>query len=158
MKKISCLAIFGLFLLVSCTKHLPILPKPPVEPLTKKEMLIKYGWKVDELWHNEGEVNTHYHRGVENTTNVPYDVLRFKFNADGTGTHINQFGQTLPYTWEFATEDMRNIKFVLNGYTQYNWSLVEITEAAITWTVPMEFDGNQMLESARMVPDTTLVK
>lgn len=79
-----------------------------------KKIRVSKSWKVDELLHNVNCQNSHYKRGVENTTGITYDVLRFTFNANGTGTHINQDGTVYTTTWKFLTSDDRHLEIILN--------------------------------------------
>ena len=115
-------------------------------------MLVGKSWKVDELLHNVSCQNSHYKRGGENTTGITYDVLRFTFNANGTGTHINQDGTVYTTAWRFLTSDDRNLEISLNGGSTFEWNLVEITDSTVHGTVAFINKESPMLESFRLIP------
>jgi hypothetical protein len=95
--------------------------------LTKEQILVEKSWKVDRLHHVIGCAYSNYINGGQNTTGINYDILRFKFDANGTGTHINQLGINYTFTWQFAA-DKRSITITLTSPTtsSYTWEMVEI--------------------------------
>jgi hypothetical protein len=58
--------------------------------LTKDQILVQKIWRVDQLHNSLNGVYASYFNGGANTTGVNYDNLRYTFNADGTGTYIDQ--------------------------------------------------------------------
>ena len=151
MKKVLALFAMALIILISCEKETHT-PQNPF--LSKAEILVKGTWQVDEVMHNISCENTHYIRNISNTTGVDYDKLRFTFKADGSGTHVDQFGATHSLSWEFVSSDKRNIKLTIldSSPVVYNWNLVEITNDAVHATVSIILEKTQVLESFRMVP------
>jgi hypothetical protein len=150
MKKMLFISALSFVLFLSCEKENP--KNPPTTQLSKKEILVSKSWEVDELLHNVSCENSHYMRGGENTTGITYDVLRFTFNANGTGTHINQDGTAYTTTWQFLTNDDRNLRISLNGGSTFDWNLVEITDSTVHGTVSFITEGSNILESFRLVP------
>lgn len=137
-------------LFTSCTKT----TTPPEDKhLTKKEILVQKPWKVDELIHNISGTNTQYIRGGINTTGIDYDLLRFVFKADGTGSHTDQFGNTYSLTWKFLTPAEQDLELTVNlpTTTTYQWNLVEIADTTLHATVKIQDNKfGDILESFRM--------
>lgn len=126
------------------------------KPLTKKEILVQKPWQVDELWHHILGVNSHYIRNTFNNTNVPYENLRFVFNADGSGTTTQQDGTVYPTTWELLGSDQRNLQLSVtyssSSTISYQWHMVEIAGNYLHATVELEVSGDpNNLEAFRLV-------
>ena len=139
--------------LSACTKESD--PEPPViaKPLSKDEILVQKSWQVDELHHVINSKYTSYVRNKSNNTGTNYDVLRFTFKADGTGTHVDASGTSLPITWQFVDGNKRTIRLVLNGSTNYTWNMVEIAENFLHATAaPLIVAGNpDNVEAFRLI-------
>src|SRR2546423_13678461 len=86
---LTTFAISIILFQISCSK--PAHGEPPPTSLTKEQILVQKTWKVDQLLHVISCQYSSYIDGGANTTGVPYENLRFKFNADGTGNHVDQF-------------------------------------------------------------------
>ena len=113
--------------------------------------MVEKTWQVDDLLHVISGQISHYVRGGTNNTGINYDVMRFVFKADGSGTTIQANGITYPLTWQFATADQRNIQLTVNS-TTYTWNLVEIAGNYLHATAPLLIAGNpNNLESFRLV-------
>jgi hypothetical protein len=152
MKKLFLLAALSFSLLASCTKEKDdSLVKNSNLLLSKTEMLTQQTWWVDELYHRLNVGTSHYKRNGENTTGITYDNMRFTFNADGSGTHVDQNGNILSLFWEFTGGGERNILLNVGGLS-YQWSLVEITEEAVHATVAVTVNSEDILESFRLQP------
>lgn len=152
MKISKLLLVFSLAVLLGCEKEKDCpAPEPPPQPLSKTEMLIKYTWQVDELMHMVSCQNTSYVRGGSNTTGTNYNVMRFTFNANGTGTHTSETGQTYTTAWQFASANERKIALTVNTSTpiSFQWNMVEITDSAVHATVAI---NGPILESFRLTP------
>jgi len=96
----------------------------PAAVLTNAQRLVANRWKVGEAWQHVNGVTTHYVRGVSDNTGNNYDVIRYQFNADGTGTTIDPQGNTYNITWQFTTTDQENLRITVNGNVVYNYGLV----------------------------------
>ena len=96
-------------------------------PLTKEQILVQKKWKVDQLHSSLSGVYASYFNGGTNTTGINYDNLRYTFNADGTGTYIDQNNTSHIMTWEFTSTDKREMKVTITGSSAPDvWQMVEI--------------------------------
>lgn len=142
------LAFFVATMSQSCKKE-----KDPVEPpvLTKKEILVKNTWQVDEIQRSIEGVNSYYIKGGTNTTGVNYNLIRLTFNNDGTGSYIDEVGISHTTTWKFTSANEYNMELKVGppSAQTFNWTLVEITEKALYNTTAV---GSDVLVSARYIP------
>lgn len=124
-------------------------------PATRSEILVSKTWKVDKLHH---VINNQYSSfdlasGL-NTTGVPYDVLRFKFNADGTGTHVNQTGNNYNLTWAFTDAAQRKLRITVDFSPSitYEWDMVELNGSYLHASTQLTVSGSSdNLETFRLV-------
>lgn len=137
---------------LSCTKEAH--SQTAASTLTKEQILVQKTWKVDQLYHVISCQYSSYIDGEANTTGIPYETLRFKFNADGTGTHVDQFGTTHAMTWQFTSADKRILQLTipdLNPST-FSWQMVEIAGNYLHATVNLIVGANSNnLESFRLI-------
>jgi len=124
---------------------------PPVVALTRSQVLVKYNWQVDEIWRNIAGVNSHYVRNGVNTTGTNYTQMRLMFNADSTGTYIDEGGTSHATTWKFTSADQHNMQLNVGApsATTFTWNLVEISDSTFTSVTPV---GTNTLVTARYVP------
>lgn len=124
------------------------LPEPI---LSKKMLLVKPKWQVDEVIRNINGTNSHYIRGGINDTGVNYDLIELTFNNDGSGTYQDEVGVTHPITWQFTSSDNRNLQLNIGPpyATSFEWNLVEIAPDALHNTTAV---GGGILVSARYRP------
>ncbi|HEX2533143.1 MAG TPA: hypothetical protein VHK69_05380, partial [Chitinophagaceae bacterium] len=103
-----------------------ITANPPA--LTRTQMLTQQQWRVHEVYSNSSCVNTHYLLNGAGNTGANYGALRFKFNADGTGTHTDTEGRNFTISWAFTSADERNIRITINAANPvvYDWNQVEL--------------------------------
>lgn len=135
---------------MSCSK--PAKAEPPVE--SREDILVKRTWKVDELHHEIGCAYTYYINGGINTTGIPYENLRFKFNSDGTGTHVDQLGTSHSITWNFGSADKRSLDLTIPdfGSITYHWRMVELSGNYLLATVNLVIGGDaNNMESFRLI-------
>ncbi len=148
--KILFFSILMSTLVVACKKDKN--PDPTPEPvLTKKQLLVKSKWQVDEVLRNISGSNSHYKRGGVNDTGVNYDLIELTFNTDGTGVYQDEVSVSHPITWQFTSSDNRNMKLNIGPPypISFDLSLVEITADAFHNTTPV---GTDILVSARYAP------
>ena len=123
---------------------------------TRLAILTAKTWQVDELIHVISSQISHYVRGGINNTGINYDIMRFIFKGDGSGTTIQANGITYPLTWQFTGPDQRNIQLTVNS-TTYTWNLVEISGNYLHASSPLLIAGNpNNLESFRLIQIQTL--
>jgi hypothetical protein len=141
--------------LMSCTKTTTPTPAPPeVKQLTKTEILTQKPWQVEELIHDISSTNTQYIRGGINTTGINYDLMRFVFKADGTGSHTDQTGSTYSLTWHFVSTAQQDLEMTVNlpTTTTYQWNLLQIADSTVNATVKIKDNKyGDILESFRLV-------
>lgn len=129
-------------------------PESQQPSLTKEQILVQKTWKVDQLHHViDGEYSS-YIDGGANTTNIPYEKLRFTFKEDGTGTHVDQSGVTHNFTWQFSTSDKRNITLNVSTLTPsiFNWEMVEIAGKHLHASVRLTINENSNnIETFRLI-------
>lgn len=125
-------------------------------PMSKTQMLAKNAWMIDETYYFTNGVTTHYKRGGENNTGANYDIVRFTFKVDGTGTNTDGNGEVHQIKWSFSTPEQGDMNLTIYQNPVYvtSWSLVNISESAIYQT-NAELVGPT--ESAKLVP-ATIVK
>jgi hypothetical protein len=145
-------AIAGFVLIVisssSCKKE----TTATVTSLTKTQILVQQSpWEIQELDLDSTGSITQYIRGGISTTADNYSVVRFTFNADGTGSYTDVLGVTSTLNWLFTTQDQSNIQFNINSSPVYNptWSLVGISDSSIVQT---NYQSSLVIESAKLVP------
>lgn len=109
---------------------------PPA--LTRTQMLTEKQWKIQETYDfsNCSSIN-HFLLNASGNTGANYGIMRFKFNANGTGTHTDVAGGTYNLTWQWTSADERNLKIVVNGTVTYNWNQVEIMPGVLYGTAAM---------------------
>ena len=123
--------------------------------LTKKQILVKHIWQVDEVLRNSDGRNTHYLKGKTNTTGINYNVIRLLFYKNGTGSYTTDLGQTFPARWKFISSDEMNIDFTVNYYSAvvtYHWRFVEISNNLLCNTTAISDGNTDLLVVARYVP------
>lgn len=150
MKKLMSFSVFVFFtsiIIVACKKDNN---NNSTTPLTKEQILTQKSWQVDEVLRNISGSNSRYVRGGINNTGVNYNLLRLTFNADGTGTYVDEVGTSHTATWQFTTPDKYNLQLVVGPpFAQtYMLNLVEITATAFYNTTAV---GSNILVSARYV-------
>lgn len=154
MKKLllssTILMIFSLTIALfqlSCSKN----ANAQTPTKTRDQIIVEKTWRVDKLVHVIGGTFSSYSLGGANTTGTDYNKLRFTFNADGTGIHINQNGETKNFTWQFSTPDKRTLSLTLEGVT-YTWDMLEIADNYLHATVNLTISGDaNNLESFRLI-------
>jgi hypothetical protein len=138
-----------LFELTSCEKASP---QTPASTLTKTEILVAKPWKLDQLHSVIDGVYASYFDGGTNTTGVNYQNLRYTFNADGTGTYVDQFSHSFAITWQFTASNQREMRFTISGRTPDIWQMVEISGNYLHATENFKIGSNtNNLESFRLV-------
>ncbi len=119
--------------------------------LTKEQILVQKTWKVDQLHHVIGCIYSSYTNGGTNTTGISYEKLRFTFNSNGTGTHVDQSGNSYPLTWQFINADKRSLSLRLNNL-QYTWDMVEVADNYLHASVNLTVSGNSNnIETFRLI-------
>ena len=143
-----CWIVFTVFIVfAACSKDNTT---PPVQALTRTQVLTKYTWQVDEVWRNLSGTNTHYVRNGVNTTGTTYNLMRLIFKADSTGTYVDEVGTSHATTWKFTSADQHNLQLNIGApyATTFNWAMVEISDSTVTSTTP----GTNSMVAARFVP------
>lgn len=132
--KNQILALFTLtaLLMAGCSKDDNDTTDTPDK--TNKEHLVAHTWQIGETYQNLSNSRFHYLRGGENTSGVNMDVMRLKFNADGTGTNTDISGTTYNMTWSFTSADERNMRLIVNATVTYDWIFTEIDSDVILAT------------------------
>jgi hypothetical protein len=134
--------------LVSAT-YVPVTPVTATpQSLTRTQMLTQKQWLVSEVYDYSACSIKHYLAGASGNTGANYSIMRFKFNADGTGTHTDVLGGNYGITWQWTSADERNLKIVVNGTVTYNWNQVEINPGVLYSTTAM---GTNVLDASRMI-------
>lgn len=143
------LAICVVCFFFACQKEDPN-PINPCVQLTNTQILAQKDWQIDEVWRSQGGVNSHYLRGGENTTGTNYGNLRFHFNADGTGTYIDEVGTNHTINWSFTSADERNLSLNIGPPfpVMFVWNMLELKNNYMHSTTP--YSGNNLL-SARYI-------
>lgn len=116
---------------------------------TRTQLLAARTWQVGETYQSLSGSRTHYLRGGENTSGVNMDVMRLKFNTDGTGTNTDISGTTYNMTWSFTTADERNMRLIVNGTVTYDWIFTEIDENVLLQISLVSTNG---LVTAKWIP------
>jgi hypothetical protein len=111
-------------------------------PVTKDSILIQKTWKVAQLHHVISGVFSSYTSGGTNTTGINYDLLRFTFKKDGTGTHIDANGTLHTFTWQFITPDKLSMKINLDTGISITWQMVQIASNYLNASVQLTVAGN----------------
>jgi hypothetical protein len=122
-----------------------------VKSLTKTQILVQQSpWEIQELYMDTSGYIDQYVRGGINNTSDNYDIVRFTFNADGTGSYTNIFGVTSTLNWLFTTQDQSNIQFNVNpSVYNFTWNLVGISDSSIVQT---NYQAANILESSKLIP------
>jgi hypothetical protein len=94
---------------------------------TKDQILVAKTWRVDKVHHVISGLYSSYTLGGTNSTGINYDALRFTFNANGSGTNIDQTGTSYSFTWHFTSDDKRSLQVTVNGRTD-DWDMVEMAD------------------------------
>lgn len=125
----------------------------PTGGLTKEQILVEKTWKVDKLHHVINGAYSAYIDGGANTTVTAYQNLRFTFNADGTGVHVNEDGNTFSFTWVLSADQRSltlNVSFAVP--TTYTWDMVEIADNYLHASVNLVIAGNSgNIETFRLI-------
>jgi hypothetical protein len=140
--------------LVSATYVPTTASTSPTPALTPTQMLTQKQWLVQEVYNNSSCTNTHYLLNGTANTGSNYSAMRFKFNPDGTGTHIDTEGHSFTSSWAFTSPDQRNLKITVNAPTPviYNWNQFEITPGVMYQTTAIGSGGpGNVLVSARWI-------
>jgi hypothetical protein len=118
---------------------------------TKDQILTEKTWRVDKLHHVIGGTYSSYTSGGANTTGINYNLLRFTFNSNGSGVHIDQNGVTKNFTWQFSTPDKRTLLLTLDA-TTYTWDMLEIADNYLHASVNLTIGGNSNnIETFRLI-------
>ena len=119
--------------------------------LTKEQILVAKTWKVDKLHHVISGQYSSYTNGGANTTGINYNNLRFTFNSNGTGTHIDQTGTSYSFTWQFTSTDKRILQITVNGRTDV-WDMLEIADNYLHASANLNLSGNaNNVETFRLI-------
>jgi hypothetical protein len=121
--------------------------------LTKDQILVQKTWKVDKLHHVIAGAYTSYTAGGANTTGINYANLRFTFNANGTGTTVDQAGTNFTTTWQLSA-DKRSLTITVNHTVPetFTWEMVEIVGNYLHASVNLTIGGNSNnLETFRLI-------
>jgi hypothetical protein len=126
-----------------------VTPTPP-PALTRTQMLTAKEWKIYETYDfsNCTSIN-HYLLNASGNTGANYSIMRFKFNAGGTGTHTDAIAGSYTISWQWTSADEKNLRITVNGSTPviYNWNQVEIMPGVLYGTTAI---GN-VLDAFRLV-------
>jgi hypothetical protein len=109
--------------------------------LTKEQILVAKTWKVDKLHHVISGQYSSYTNGGTNNTGINYNIMRFTFSSNGTGTHIDPLGVNYNFTWQFLSSDKRDLQLTLNGIT-YTWHMLEIADNYLHGSANLILSGN----------------
>ena len=135
----------------SCTKTTAQTNTCPTE-LTKVQILTQKTWRIAQLQHVISGVYSSYTYGGTNTTGINYDLMRFTFNADSTGTLIDQNGISYTTTWQFTTADQRTLQLNLSNGASYSWQMIQIAGNYMNVSEPLTISGNpNNLESYQLI-------
>lgn len=110
--------------------------------LTKDQILVAKTWKVAQLHHVIGSAYSTYTNGGINTTGINYDNLRFTFNSDGTGTHIDPSGNSHTMLWQFTNSDKRTLQVTLDNSSSNLWQMVQIAGNYLNASAQVTISGN----------------
>lgn len=126
------------------------------DTLTKEQMLTQKMWQVDYLIHEIGCVVSSYVKGGANSTGINYDIMTFKFNANGTGYTVQADGTTYQFTWNFTSTEKRDLHLVLttaSGNVPFDWHLVEVQGKYLHGTAAPLYAGgtSNNMESFRLI-------
>ena len=121
---------------------------PPA--LTRTQMLTQKQWIISEVYDHSSCSIKHYQLNGSGNTGANYGIMRFKFNADGTGTHTDAIGGSYTISWQFTSADERNLRITVNGSTPviYNWNQVEIMPGVLYATTAL---GTNVLDATRWI-------
>ena len=95
-------------------------------PVTKTQRLSEKTWKVDFVHHVIGGLYSYYDLKGKNTTGFEYGNMRFKFNTNGTGSHVSCNGIQYKFDWRWLSKDCRKLSLKINGKSDV-WNMVEIS-------------------------------
>ncbi len=119
---------------------------------TRKQILVSKEWEVDNLLRNQAGSNSEYLKGGINTTGVNYQNLKVRFNADNTGTYIDETGGSHTLNWSFTTADERTLSLVVGPpfANTFPWRLVELKDNYLHCTTP--FTGGLLSVRFKQIP------
>lgn len=125
------------FILIACEKDNNDDATNP-QPLTRTEILTQKVWQIDEVQRSVAGTNSEYLRGGVNSTGVPYQNIRIKFNADGTGTYTDENSVAHTLNWLFTSNDQRNATLNVGppNAAVFNWKLIELKDNYMHCTAP----------------------
>jgi len=119
-------------------------------PLTRTQILVQKDWIIDEISQSISGLTSHYVRGGVNTTGVNYTNLKIHFNADGTGTYIDETGGPHTLNWSFTSTDQRNMHLIVGApfANTFDWNMVELKDNYLHATA---MQGSNILVAARYI-------
>jgi hypothetical protein len=126
----------------------------PSDGTDRTALLTSTTWMADEVYNNADCGNVVYHRNdTESTdTDIAFEKLSLKFNADGTGIHTDTQGSEWEFKWEFTARDQRSLRIdVANGRAVYDWNQVELKNGAMYQTCMHQAEGKDVLVSAKWI-------
>jgi len=120
-------SVFIAVFFFGCKKDDTVINIPCVQ-LTNTEILVQKDWQIDELWKNDGGVNTHFVRGGVNTTGTSYENMRFHFNTEGTGSYTDEVSTIHTLDWSYNTSDERNMTLNIGPpfANVFIWNMIEL--------------------------------
>jgi hypothetical protein len=140
------LTAFSLAILSSgCKKDTVVVPK------TQTELLTAHIWEVGQYVQDISGTIDSFSRGSSSNT-ISEDQIRFTFNANGTGTHINNVGTVYTMVWNFSNTSQTEMHTVFtNGGSSFSadWSLISLSDSSFNETTVL----SNGLASTRLVPE-----
>ena len=134
-----------------CKKESTTQTATQTSTLTKEQILVAKTWKIDKLHHVILGQYSSYTNGGSNSTGINYNNLRFTFNPNGTGTHIDQNNTSYNFTWQFTSIDKRILQITINGQSGI-WDMVEITDNYLHASSNLNIGGNvNNVETFRLI-------
>lgn len=121
-----------------------------IQPPTRLQILTAKVWQLDELNKNISGINSRYIRNGTNTTGTSYNLTRFKFETDGTGSYIDETGVSHTLNWTFAGTDQKSIILNIGAPSagSFVWYTVELAGNYLHQT---SVSGSSSLLSSRLV-------
>ena len=107
-------------------------------------------WHIDELNRNISGFNSRYIRNGSNTTSTSYNLIRIKFNTDGTGTYTDETGVSHSLNWLFNGSDQRSVTLNVGppNAGSFIWYTLELVGNYMHQT---SVSGSNILLSSRFV-------
>lgn len=144
------LAVFSLSIVlfqISCKKD----ANAQTTTMTKDQILVAKSWRVDKVHHVIAGQYSSYTSGGSNSTGLNYDIMRFKFNSDGTGQNMQVNGTNYNFTWHFLSADNRSLQLTENGRTD-TWDMLEIAGNYLHASVNLRLNGDSNnIETFRLI-------